>query len=965
MAQVSAGIPTTMSTPLFDNARIYKVLEHSPWPHNLRDITSHLECAFAPISNEIIDRLSPFSKELYESEVRNSSHPISLQECHQIASPRPITDFLDTLLATVRNLRDFAQANTGNLPPRPTFPILMPLLLALALGCSQDADILTDIPFLLPRMSEVQELREGDIFEGRASLLVSAYIPPKQTPSLEAESMEVDDDNEVSMSSPSGSSSTIANQISFVPFEGPADGHILPGYGQRIDCVLPVVCIADEDNILSLVSSIVYQRHCWGISLPAVGIFIDRMGTIATIVIGWIDEIEAEHCPQNRLPPVNLAFSSSPGTAGPSTGVYDLLDPLSALQFGHFIIGLSKHFPIIERCISDSHIRDLCWRLDHVQLMKAQDLHSESAHLDLSARVLAWLGNINCAKALSPAQPTFNSPMSQKRSTAASSKRGVPKLNSGSLTVPSAASSNQESNPSRRSASSFARLKNENGTDRWLWERETLRIGRIKIEEKYEINAQINAMIKEYDDHFTLAWPTEWKNIDDVSCDPICRDTLNLLFLQYKEYRGINMGDAKLDGNQYLFLKNRVSILLSSIIMSRSRVYQSVEGVAVNEAERRAAIDSLMHFFWCSQDKNISDTYFAESSIHLPVNKAVSGILKKEPMSALWRHLSITQMDSTLAQSAYSGKWDIAAQSMAERFKLMQNMWGETYTTAIPKENRKTEPSQTKCDGFAGTRISVAVGCESSAIQTASETMGQPNASNINNNPQIPDIKSRLPVPSFIFGHQWSIWSGFKFVLPKAETSSACPGTPTPVAATRDPTNDNKPAEDHTLCIHCPAVTSSLQTPSSIHPRSHPYMVATELFCPLLFCEYKRSDYDDVHTAFHQCQMDCVSGIESLRALGITDFPIYGMVMTGSRASIMMGWHSMKEINQLDPNREAAIRGCNILMDQYLVSFDLREPLDAYRFAISIHRIYLAQHKRLKEILTPERIGIWHSPQQG
>lgn len=43
--------------------------------------------------------------------------------------------------------------------------------------------------------------------------------------------------------------------------------------------------------------------------------------------------------------------------------------------------------------------------------------------------------------------------------------------------------------------------------------------------------------------------------------------------------------------------------------------------------------------------------------------------------------------------------------------------------------------------------------------------------------------------------------------------------------------------------------------------------------------------------------------------------------------------------------------GCNILIDQNLVSFDLGEPLDAYRLAISIHRIRLAQHELLKELL--------------
>ena len=140
--EISTGVSGSMSSPHSDNARIHKVSEQSPWPHNLRDITSHLECALAPISNGTIDRLSPFAKRIYESESLHSVNPVSLQECPRLASLRPITDVLDTLLSTVQNLREIIQANIDDLPPRPTFSILLPLFSALGLGCSPDADIL-------------------------------------------------------------------------------------------------------------------------------------------------------------------------------------------------------------------------------------------------------------------------------------------------------------------------------------------------------------------------------------------------------------------------------------------------------------------------------------------------------------------------------------------------------------------------------------------------------------------------------------------------------------------------------------------------------------------------------------------------------------------------------------------------------------------------------------------------------
>ncbi len=238
--------------------------------------------------------------------------------------------------------------------------------------------------------------------------------------------------------------------------------------------------------------------------------------------------------------------------------------------------------------------------------------------------------------------------------------------------------------------------------------------------------------------------------------------------------------------------------------------------------------------------------------------------------------------------------------------KLLKKMWGESYETQLSKESRIREPSQAKCDGFAGARISLAVtaGNSGNAIQTAIEVGFRKPTTSKGSSSAVP-IPSAQSTPPFIFGHkEWSIWSGVKFDSPDSAaraSSSTCPVTSrsptdfkgdsvTPVISQATAT-----ADQHKECFICPGVTSSLQTPSSIHPRSSPYTVTNELFCPLFFCEFKKSDSEEVHTAFHQCQLDCIAGVESLRALGITDFPIYGLVATGSRASIMMAWHSTRK----------------------------------------------------------------------
>ncbi len=122
-----------------DNTRIHEISEASPWPCELQDVTGHLACALAPISNAAANRLSPFSRKIYASEVITSPRLVAFQDCPQHAS---VTDVLDTLLLTVHMLREYTTADVGNFTPRPTYPIWMPLLTALALGCSPNAEVL-------------------------------------------------------------------------------------------------------------------------------------------------------------------------------------------------------------------------------------------------------------------------------------------------------------------------------------------------------------------------------------------------------------------------------------------------------------------------------------------------------------------------------------------------------------------------------------------------------------------------------------------------------------------------------------------------------------------------------------------------------------------------------------------------------------------------------------------------------
>jgi len=73
----------------------------------------------------------------------------------------------------------------------------------------------------------------------------------------------------------------------FATLDLPLGAYVLPGRGKRVECCLPVVCAADEDEIESLVTSVVCQRYVWRIPTPVVGVSLSKTGTTAAIVIGW------------------------------------------------------------------------------------------------------------------------------------------------------------------------------------------------------------------------------------------------------------------------------------------------------------------------------------------------------------------------------------------------------------------------------------------------------------------------------------------------------------------------------------------------------------------------------------------------------------------------------------------------------------------------------------------------------
>lgn len=73
--------------------------------------------------------------------------------------------------------------------------------------------------------------------------------------------------------------------------ELPFDAHILPGRGKWLNCLVPVVCAATEDEIHDLLTSVLYQRYVLNMTRPIVGISLPKFGTTARIIVGWTEKM--------------------------------------------------------------------------------------------------------------------------------------------------------------------------------------------------------------------------------------------------------------------------------------------------------------------------------------------------------------------------------------------------------------------------------------------------------------------------------------------------------------------------------------------------------------------------------------------------------------------------------------------------------------------------------------------------
>ncbi|KAK7013142.1 hypothetical protein R3P38DRAFT_3207920 [Favolaschia claudopus] len=360
-----------------------------PWPPQVVKICELLELAlpsWLPYPSETSSGTrTPFHSSVEVTVNSGLDHELKEEEFHQNSLLREFYPFaMHTVAAVKTSMRLDGHKNA--------WPFVRGYTRVLAVACAPDVVLLSHPAFVRPQLATAHH----DSFDGIAEILAchvvegfknESFMLHDEQPSSEATRSVPADSIVASTSRQSqdpGSgkfSGSYKGSIEESPLDHSSDeqlanaafpqsegtqssssgesinvslnGHIFQGQGRHLHALLPFLCIADEENIIEVVSSVACQRFVWGISEPAIGFQFSPSGTVMKLVLAWVDQ-------SSRVLHVAHGIDHQSGI-----GVFDFDSIASTLRFTQFLSNLSPSFSAVASSASCSceNIR-FDWRLD-------------------------------------------------------------------------------------------------------------------------------------------------------------------------------------------------------------------------------------------------------------------------------------------------------------------------------------------------------------------------------------------------------------------------------------------------------------------------------------------------------------------------------------------------------------------------------------------------------------------------
>ncbi|KAG1860404.1 hypothetical protein F4604DRAFT_1957815 [Suillus subluteus] len=936
---------------------VHYVTQPTDWPEPVRSIVSLLSPFHCP------DR--PSNEHFTSASSSTFSEPFVSNEA---PAPGSYTakDFQVLIHSTAAGLSALAELpHYGG--ERSTVPLWSQLLHALANTLSPDVLIFEDAPFIMPRAQNVTS-QPSNLIDGHATLLAAHAIfsTPRTHSDRSTTSSQYEDSEDMDESIYSADSDSCDGSIGSLDL--PLQAHMLPGRGRRLSVVVPVLLVADSRNIVPLLCSALYQRHVWGIRQPVVGLCCSSTGTIATAIFGWLDSDQSE---EGHMPTAHLALAADI-RLDPSMGVFDFTDTRSAISLAQFVLGLRTHSQDIKGAISIEAVDSLTplhWRSD------LPDFETQFWGQS-NERVASWTHQIHvqtssseASSSSSPRTPsptldtavvsyeTMSSPLLRTivedeqadganirlpQETRATNVKGRGRRSrSSSLNIsskrtslsprppPEVRTSTSSRAPSPYPNSQFAALSDTGLEDtvsisNWLFERLAFTVGRIPVSSEELANKTgINAMIKIYDQMTTFTWSDDIKTIlSNAEADSFVSTTRSELCDRNGDP---NCQSSTIDAHSsedIEFISCRISALLHAVKGAR-RCDDVAKVHGANEADRRHEWDALLLNFF--QPVLGQRDVLLERQLNFARNLAAddSSFATRAVKVALeYRNLCLEQDECVPLTTETIGSWN---QAMAARDQAMQfydDIKRRTLngnSVEVIACHSSEDPITGQCDAILVIPCSGVANAMLRRISNIDEQEKLMKSFILVQGPKPEKLGASTGETSYqiakTVGHSRRTTSGKSLQVPSSSR----------VSESRKIDRNQL----HNPFLYHPDGNQATQKQETIPSKgtSCDEPSGQDLLLPVLLAEYKKRDESTISTAMNQMKTYLVSAVTFLSEFGITDQPVFGLVVNGPLGAITMAW---KRNNRI------------YLMERNVRHYDIRDPLQALQFVSILPR--LARH---------------------
>ncbi|KAH0838790.1 hypothetical protein J3R83DRAFT_7166 [Lanmaoa asiatica] len=705
-------------------------------------------------------------------------------------------------------------------------------------------------------------------------------------------------------------------------------------------CHIPVLCMANGEQLPVLMSSLLYQRRVWHIADPLIGVEFSKYDTTIRLFVGWLG---SDVSSGRVLPRVHLGEIGTPVT-------FDLSSPSVALVVSRLMCSLESHMPDIRGTVrhsvgavmngTQSH-SPLAWRIDtDIQKEDPASILERNNHRDM---IIKWAESqqcsvyeetmpshkqadkislyVSCVLILSLPCPTFAPCRPGSASSTPPPQQSI-SMQESDVREPHEYTDSVSTFCSRLSCSAFAATteKDDNRVFRWMFDR---RVVPQSLPSDLDFCEEYSAMTG-------FIWPETWHVRDDLpsvdtALEPCVQELLASVAAIKTRPNAVKCIPAEESREKKELRENVYEVswrhdhdrLLFDFFI---RLIQPSKGYATH-----TPIDgpSIAHL----EDPLARPTL--ETTLRLPRSDNLEWDAREEHQESIGELLSRQSTDLRNWVRTHGGTLDTfikegvdGAYVLSQWLAWKRETSAETGAQVISKLGQL--PTTGRCDALG--RLLVELPNISSDdvghIPLVVRAVGKRGAGGgVEGKASMSKSRARASYRSQ--GEPSTKTSSSSLTIPEVSSGSATRtnGTRYTILSSSIPSSMQSSDKEQ---ISLPVTTDALVSKAQ-GLRLDPDATLLEL--PILAVEYKRAS-DNIMKGTNQVRMYLTTCVKFLQALGITNVPVYG-VQTDGPIVVMPA---------------AIIRDDNFvyLFERLVERLDISTPLGAWHYATILCR--LAQH---------------------